>query len=333
MRFKIKSSDLSKHWYRNDLVSFTLWPVSLLLCGLAKLRRKRIEKQGNLLSQNVPVIVVGNITVGGTGKTPMVIWLARFLRQQGLKPGIVSRGYGGSHQRATLVTNDSNALEVGDEALVIARRSGAPLCVGKDRLGAANTLLASKMVDVIISDDGMQHYRLPRAIEIAMLDGERRFGNGLCLPAGPLREPESRLSEVDFQIVTGTAATEPEVSMVLKPGRLFNLNSPAKTRALESLRGHQVHAIAGIGNPDRFFNLLEGFGLIVERHPFPDHFSYETNDLHFNDGKPVLMTEKDAVKCGLFAESHFWYLPIEARLPDSLGNQILNQLEEWRNGQ
>ncbi|HBS26888.1 MAG TPA: tetraacyldisaccharide 4'-kinase [Gammaproteobacteria bacterium] len=325
--------DLTKHWYRNDLVSFALWPVSLLLCGLAKLRRKRIEKQGHLLSQNVPVIIVGNITVGGTGKTPMVIWLARFLRQQGFKPGIVSRGYGGNHQRATLVTNDSNSLEVGDEALVIARRSGVPLCVGKDRLGAANTLLASKMIDVIISDDGMQHYRLPRAIEIAMLDGERRFGNGLCLPAGPLREPESRLSEVDFQIVTGTASSEHEISMQLKTGRLFNLNSPAKTKALESLRGHQVHAIAGIGNPDRFFNLLEDFGLIVERHPFPDHYRYETSDLHFNDGKPVLMTEKDAVKCGLFAESHFWYLPIEARLPESLGEQILNRLEEWRNGQ
>lgn len=281
----------------------------------------------------MPVVIVGNITVGGTGKTPMVIWLARFLRQQGFKPGIVSRGHGGSHSRATLVDTDSSALEVGDEALVIARRSGAPLCVGKDRVEAANQLLASHTIDVIVSDDGMQHYWLPRTIEIAMLDGERRFGNGLCLPAGPLREPESRLKEVDFQIVTGAASNTQEVSMTLKSGRLFNLNSPAKTRALASLSGHQVHAIAGIGNPDRFFNLLEDHGLFVERHPFPDHYRYDSSDLHFNDGKPVLMTEKDAVKCGLFAESNFWYLPIEARLPESLGKAILNRLEVSQNGQ
>ena len=230
------------------------------------------------------------------------------------------------------VTTDSSVHEVGDEAIVIFRQTGVPMQVGKDRVAAANRLLANEMLDVIISDDGMQHYALPRHLEIAMIDGERRFGNGLCLPAGPLRESISRLKEVDFQIVTGKIAEENEIPMQLEAGRLINLRSPGKTRALSAMRGMTVHAVAGIGNPERFFSQLEAAGLDIKRHHFPDHHRYRAEDLHFNDGLMVLMTEKDAVKCGVFAEQNFWYLPVEARLPENFSDAIINKLKELKLG-
>ena len=320
--------DLTRHWYRNDFVAFLLWPLSMAFCAIAQWRRRRIERQGILLSQNAPVIIVGNITVGGTGKTPMVIWLTQFLKAQGYRVGVVSRGYRGANTEPLWVTSDSSVHEVGDEAVIIARRTGVPVYVGADRVSTANLLLANHLIDVIVSDDGLQHYRLPRDIEIAMIDGDRRFGNGLCLPAGPLREKPSRLREVDLRLVTGGVAGEDEYPMTLAPGRLVNLHSPGRNRALESMRGLRVHAIAGIGNPERFFRQLEQAGLDVIRHPFADHHRFQADDLHFTDNLPVLMTEKDAVKCGVFAEPDFWYLPIEAELPDKVGRIILQKLKE-----
>jgi len=326
--------DLSRHWYRNDFVAFSMWPLSWLYCGLARWRRRRLERLGILLSRNLPVIVVGNITVGGTGKTPMVIWLARQLVEAGYKPGIISRGYKGERREGPMkVTTDSNVHQVGDEAVLLARQTTLPVYVDADRVAAANRLLANHDIDVLISDDGLQHYRLPRDMEIAMIDGERRFGNGLCLPAGPLREKPTRLEEVDLRITTGPAAHETEISMTLRPGRLVNLRSPGRTKALDVFCGQRVHAVAGIGNPERFFAGLEAAGLEIERHPFPDHHRFQAEDLHFPDRNPVIMTEKDAVKCGVFAEPEFWFLPIQAELPATVGRQILQRLKELRNGQ
>ncbi len=326
--------DLTRHWYRNDFVAFTMWPLSWLYCGLARWRRRRLQRLGILLSRHVPVIVVGNITVGGTGKTPMVIWLARLLVEAGYRPGIISRGYKGEGRDGPMkVTTDSDVHQVGDEAVLLARQTSVPVYVDSDRVAAANRLLADYDVNVLIADDGLQHYRLPRDMEIAMIDGERRFGNGLCLPAGPLREKPARLEEVDLRIVTGPTADESEISMTLRPGRLVNLRSPGRTKALDVFRGRRVHAVAGIGNPERFFAELEAAGLEVERHPFPDHHRFRAEDLHFPDQNPVIMTEKDAVKCGVFAEPTLWFLPIQAELPAKVGDQILQRLKEIRNGQ
>ena len=210
----------------------------------------------------MPIFVVGNISVGGTGKTPMVIWLAELLQREGYHPGIVSRGYGGKAGAIpTMVTAASDAKAVGDEAVLIARRAACPMWVGHDRVFAIQKLLEfHRGIDVIISDDGLQHYRMPRDIEVAMIDGARRFGNELCLPAGPLREPVSRLEEVDFRVVTGSLADDNEYTMELGGDEIFNLRSSGKQLSLSMLQDVPVHADEGFGNPSRFFKRLEHAG-------------------------------------------------------------------------
>lgn len=324
---------LTEHWYSNGPIAFFLLPLSALYCAIARIRRKRLQKQAATLPSGVQLIVVGNISVGGTGKTPMVIWLAEYLRAQGYRPGIVSRGYGAKHPEPLLITASSDARVVGDEAVVIARRTECPVWVCRDRRAAIDALCAAYDVDIIISDDGMQHYLMHRDIEIAMIDGARRFGNGLCLPSGPLREKASRLAEVDFCVVTGSLAGEGEYSMEVAGTELVNLRSPSKRLPLSALAGVPINAVAGLGNPSRFFYKLESAGLDVRRHVFPDHHRYTVDDFRFGDDEMIVMTEKDAVKCNVFAESHYWYVPIKARPDPDFVGQLLNRVKEIERGQ
>lgn len=330
------SQKLVKHWYINGPVAFFLLPVSWLYCSLARWRRSRLEKQRQpvFLNRYIPLIVVGNISVGGTGKTPMVIWLAQTLKAHGYRPGIVSRGYGGRDiDSPQEVTANSDTLKVGDEAIVMSRGTGCPLWVCANRRQAIQSLVnKNPNIDVLISDDGLQHYSMPRDIEIVMIDGERRFGNQLCLPAGPLRESMKRLDEVDFKVVKGLAVTSDEFSMEIGGDVLVNIKSPGSQMLLKGLKGQEVHAVAGLGNPEPFFRKLEMSGLKVIRHPYKDHHRYQMNDVDFGDGKLVIMTEKDAVKCGVFADKRHWYLPIKARPDASFPTALLRRLKEIQRG-
>jgi tetraacyldisaccharide 4'-kinase len=273
------------------------------------------------------VIVVGNITVGGTGKTPLVLYLLEQLQEQGFKPGVISRGYGGkSTVYPQLVTANSMAFAVGDEPLLLAKRSGCPVVVDPNRPRGARYLLENHDCNLIISDDGLQHYALARDIEMVVIDGKRRMGNGLCLPAGPLREPVSRLQSVDFVLVNGEAKTH-ELAMQLKPLQWVNVAEPARTLPLSAFQGKKVHAVAGIGNPQRFFETLQTLGCEASVQAFADHHRYVASDLAFADGLPVLMTEKDAVKCQAFAKQQHWYLQIAAELPSTFMLQLLAKLQ------
>lgn len=324
---------LDELWYASSFTSLLLAPLGWLFCFLATLRRMAY-RLGLLTIQRmpVPVIVVGNITVGGTGKTPLVAWLARFLKQVGYTPGIVSRGYGGRNEnRVQTVGSDSDPAMAGDEAILLARRSGCRVVVGADRVAAARALLEQGYCDVIISDDGLQHFRLGRDVEIAVIDGVRRLGNRRCLPAGPLREPVRRLRHVDIVVVNG-AREEGAYSMHLTGFEAVNLLDEGLSRPLAEFRGDEVHAVAGIGNPVRFFSQLRENGLHAVEHPFPDHYPYQPVDLAFTDGRPLLMTEKDAVKCRGFAQSHFWYVPVEARLDKGFGERVLALLKRNNDG-
>ena len=311
-----------------------LLPLAALFCALALLRR-RLYAKGWLRSAHpgVPVILVGNITVGGSGKTPLVIWLAQWLQQRGHSPGIISRGYGG---RASAwpqpVSADSDPRQVGDEPVLLARRTGCPVWVGPRRSEAARALLNQHHCDCLIADDGLQHYALRRNLEIAVVDGERRLGNGLCLPAGPLREPPARLRQVDLVVAKGKAAPG-EFPMRLRQGRVVNLADPARSQTLADFRGGPVHALAGIGNPEGFFRWLEGAGLQLIRHPFPDHHPFSPADISPPDQRPVLMTEKDGVKCRPFATDRHWVVGVEAELPPEFGQRLQQLLRGTPLGQ
>jgi tetraacyldisaccharide 4'-kinase len=324
---------LERHWYRKTPISLLLLPASWLYCLLMALRRF-LYHLGILPSVKLPapVIVVGNITVGGTGKTPFVIWLADFLRQKGLRPGIVLRGYGGSAvDWPHLVTPHYDPDVVGDEAVMLARQSSCPVVADPDRVRAARYLLREHQCDVIVSDDGLQHLRLARDIEIAVIDAERRFGNGYCLPAGPLREPVGRLRSVSLCVANGTPGPG-EFGMTLVETALCHVNAPDVCVPVEPTPGNTVHAVAGIGNPARFFAHLRRLGWKVIEHPFPDHYRYRPMDIRFSGNLPVIMTQKDAVKCERFAGDNVWYLAIEAK-PDPLtGDEVWRRLMERSRG-
>jgi tetraacyldisaccharide 4'-kinase len=324
---------LSDSWYRPHPVRWLLLPLSLLYRLISAARRSAYQR-GCLTrhKMRVPVIVVGNISVGGTGKTPFVLWLCDQLKQAGYTPGIISRGYGGKAKQYPLdVRCDTATGEAGDEPVLIARRSGCPVVVDPNRSAAAVHLLSQQSCDVIISDDGLQHYALERDIEICLVDSERRFGNKLCLPAGPLREPIARLQSVDFVVYHGEAASQ-RYQMQLEARRWHNLAEPEKQLPLTAFHEQEVHAVAGIGHPQRFFDLLCEQGIIVHPHAFGDHHDFQAKDLNFADELPVLMTEKDAVKCQSFARPNHWYLPVTARIDDSLAQAILNKLKDPADG-
>jgi tetraacyldisaccharide 4'-kinase len=318
---------LDRYAYSLNLVAWLLWPVSLLFSLVARARRRWHQcgfSRGE--SFQVPIIVVGNISVGGTGKTPLVARLVELLREAGYQPGVISRGYGGqSAEWPRHVIADSDPRQVGDEPVLLARRCRCPVVVGPDRVATAQALLDAYECNVILSDDGLQHYRLRRDLEIAVVDGYRRLGNAACLPAGPLREPPSRLRQVDFVVGNG-AARGNEYLMALRGDTAINLADPYVSADLNGFRHGTVHAVAGIGDPGRFFDHLRQVRLRILEHPFPDHHPFRQDDLRFPQDLPVLMTEKDAVKCYSFASENHWYVPVSAQLEPAFEEDLLKRL-------
>jgi tetraacyldisaccharide 4'-kinase len=315
---------LNRVWYERTSPPWWLLPLSLTYGAAAGARRflyaKHLRKSSRLPS---PVVVVGNLSVGGTGKTPLVCWLTARLKERGFKPGVVTRGYGGSSANVQLVDLSADPNIVGDEPLLLARRSGAPVAVGRDRPAAAQ-LLMNAGCDVVVSDDGLQHYALARDCEIVVVDGDRRFGNGRLLPAGPLRESKQRLGRVDAVVLNGGAAPlEGTLRMRLEAQEALSLIGGA-AKPLQEFAGVSVHAVAGIGNPERFFNMLRSFGIEVVAHPLPDHARLKAADISFPDGRPVLMTEKDAVKCARIAGPLHWYVPVTANFADRDSKVLLD---------
>ncbi len=322
---------LQHHWYRLSPLHLLLYPLSLLFRGLAALRRF-LYRSGRLASIKlpVPVVVVGNISVGGTGKTPLTLWLAKQLIDNGWHPGIVSRGYtrdGSSLATPHAVAVDDPAELVGDEPLLMAQRALCPVWISRDRPAAALALLqAHPECDILLSDDGLQHYRLQRDAEIVVIDGARRFGNGLLLPAGPLREPVSRLAEVDAVVINGGIPHGEEFAMSLQGEQFYNLLNPGTALPASAFAGQRLHAIAGIGHPQRFFRHLEQLGLNVQGHAFPDHHHYTADDIALEDADAVLMTEKDAVKCAPFATERCWVLRVDAQVNPALAQLIMKKV-------
>lgn len=320
--------DPEKVWYSNSALSVMLLPLSWLFRVIVILRRAyyRLGRRVHGTSSAV-VIVVGNITVGGTGKTPFLIWLASQCRRRGLKTGIITRGYKGVHTApAAEVGADSRVEDVGDEALLLARKTACPVVVGADRGRALALLEQSIRPDVVLSDDGLQHYALGRDFEIAVIDGEREFGNGRCLPAGPLREPPSRLQSCDLVVRNGPGDPHSPCFEV-EPEELLALNLREGRKPLQEFSGRTVHAVAGVGNPGRFFRMLKRAGVDIIEHAFPDHHPYVKADLDFGDDAPILMTEKDAVKCETFLDSDIWYLPIIVQANAALEQRISTLIE------
>ncbi|MDP9140073.1 MAG: tetraacyldisaccharide 4'-kinase [Pseudomonadota bacterium] len=304
---------LEARWYQASPPPLLLRLLAALYGSVSASRRRKARAR----AQPVPVIVVGNISVGGTGKTPFVIWLVELLRAQGWRPGVISRGYGGHAPHYPYIVNeDSDPAHSGDEPLLIAQRSGCPVVVAAARCAAAELLLKAADVDVIVADDGLQHYTLSRDLEICIVDGARGLGNGALLPAGPLREPASRLREVDLVVVNGEGWSDTAVRPVTM--RLLPASAQAlcdgTQRALNDFSGQRVHGVAGIGHPPRFFDTLRAHGMRVVEHAFADHHAYAAADLQFGDDLPVLMTEKDAVKCRSFAAANWWSVPVAAQL-------------------
>ncbi len=321
---------IQQQWVRVGIWHILLIPLSWLFWLLITSRRKAYES-GLLKSYRpaVPLIVVGNISIGGTGKTPLVIWLVEQLRQAGYRPAVISRGYGAGKAAVQAVRADSSPADVGDEPILLARRTGCPVWVGADRVAVQRELLqAHPECNVLISDDGLQHYRMQRDIELVVVDAARGFGNGLLLPAGPLREPLARLSRVDAQVYNGRQEHTGGYGMMLKAGLLHNLLEAGLTTEVAVLQGQKIHAIAGIGNPLRFFEQLHDMGLAVETHAFADHHAFRAEDLAFAGDAAVLMTEKDAVKCAAFARPNWWYLPVEAEVDRALADDVIHKLRK-----
>ncbi|EDC6050485.1 tetraacyldisaccharide 4'-kinase [Salmonella enterica] len=275
----------------------------------------------------VPVVVVGNLTAGGNGKTPVVIWLVEQLQRRGVRVGVVSRGYGGKAVAyPLLLTPETTTAEAGDEPVLIYQRTGAPVAVAPERAAAVKAILAAHNVQIIITDDGLQHYRLARDIEIVVIDGVRRFGNGWWLPAGPMRERASRLKTVDAAIVNGGVARAGEIPMQLAPGLAVNLRTGARCDVAQL---SNIVAMAGIGHPPRFFATLESCGAHPQKCvPLADHQTLAPADVHalVGEGQTLVMTEKDAVKCRAFAEDNWWFLPVDARLSGEKPDKLLEHI-------
>ncbi|MDH4216549.1 MAG: tetraacyldisaccharide 4'-kinase [Gallionella sp.] len=367
---------LQNHWYRITPLHLILLPVSLVFRALVAFRRAAFRNQ--VFSSDrllLPVIVVGNISVGGTGKTPLTLALAQQLVERGWHPLIVSRGYGGKTQRPQQVSASSTAQQVGDEPLLMARRDICPVWIGRDRAATAHAAMqAHPQCNIVLCDDGLQHYRLQRDVEVAVIDGARGFGNGLLLPAGPLREPVARLQTVDAVVVNvqarfplpnplgettshstrlqetaakslvipqaGEGANESLRELVFAggdvlPGQFlmhlcgelfYNLLDPGQTAAADQFHTTRNHAVAGIGHPQRYFQHLEKIGISFTPHAFPDHHPYTTNDLAFADCDAILLTEKDAVKCTMFADARYWVLRVDAQIDPALIELILRKI-------
>ena len=314
--------DLDKRAFKNYL----LLPLASFFFLISCLRRW-LYAMGwlKVYDFNIPIIVVGNITVGGTGKTPIVIALVEHFKQQGKQVGVVSRGYRGAHQHGSLlVNNDTAASDSGDEPLLIAIETQVPVMVNKNRVQAVQDLIADHQVDLVISDDGLQHYAMGRSVEIVVIDGQRRFGNGFLLPAGPLREPQSRLKTVDFVINNG-ALNATEIASTLVPKAFINIVTNQQ-QTLDFFNNQQCYGITGIGYPQRFFDTLSALGVQVIPHAFADHHYYTQQDLTFESDHPIIMTAKDCVKCESFATKQMWYLHSAASLNEDFLTELGNKL-------
>lgn len=307
-------------WYKKNWLNYLLLPLSWCYQSIMSIRRWCYQTRWfKSYRSPAPVIVVGNLTVGGTGKTPVVIELAKQLTNLGYKPGIVSRGYGGkAPEYPFLVSNNADVNFSGDEPKLIAKRTNCPVVVDPKRPRAAQFLLNNFSCDIVLSDDGLQHYAMDRDVEIVVQDSQRGNGNSFCLPAGPLREPIKRLASVDYVLTK----LQPNVDTV------YQLNNPEKTLELKDFS--KVHAVAGIGNPNKFFNLLRDNGVEVIEHPFPDHHRFRAKDLAFNDDLPIIITEKDAVKCDAISAPNCWVLAISVTLPEKLYLGLHKQLQKHR---
>lgn len=319
---------LESAWYGSGRAPWWTWPLAALYGGVTRLR-SLLYRIGWLRSVHLPapVVVIGNLSVGGTGKTPLTIAVAAALRARGYRPGVVSRGYGGSQREPALLGDAPDPAQVGDEPCLI-HASGVPVAVGRDRPAVARLLLDAGC-DVLIADDGLQHYRLARDVEICVIDGARRFGNRRLLPAGPLREPLSRLQRVDLRVCNGGLAEAGEYPMQLRGGDVVALDD-GRVQTLASFGGQRVHAVAAIGNPRRFFDSLRAAGIEVIEHAFADHHGFTRADLDFTDGLPLLMTNKDAVKCRRFAQAHWWRVPVRAELPIAFFDAMAARIEASR---
>ena len=315
---------LNKIWYERAAPPWWLVPLSLSYGAAAGTRRFLYTHRWRRPTQIAcPVVVIGNLSVGGTGKTPLVCWLVEHLTAQGYRPGVVTRGYGGSSRDVRRIAATDDPQVVGDESILLARRTGVPVAIGRDRPAAAQ-LLVGDGCNVIVSDDGLQHYPLARDCEVVVIDGDRRFGNGWLLPAGPLRETPGRLRAASAVVVNGGRALLPgALSMRLEAKSALALRGGA-AQALRAFAGTSVHAVAGIGNPERFFNMLRSHGIEVVGHALADHARLTAADIEFGDDKSVLMTEKDAVKCMAFAGERHWYVPVTACFDGSESDTLLD---------
>ncbi|GAA0686422.1 tetraacyldisaccharide 4'-kinase [Marinobacterium maritimum] len=328
---------LERSWYSGAGWLKLLRPLSSLFKALVLRRFERQRRTGAAAACNpVPVVIVGNISVGGTGKTPLVIALIEILRAQGYRPGVVSRGYGAKPEsHPWLVTPLTPPGEGGDEPCLIVQRTGVPLVIDPDRPRAVEALLSGHDCDLIISDDGLQHYALARDLEIAVIDGVRGLGNGRCLPEGPLREPPERLAHVDWVLINGAdrcpglpELAQSPVKMQLVPSMLVPLTTGPELNPAHWPHGQQVHAVAGIGNPVRFFDTLRALGFEPIEHPLADHAEITPEMLDFDPPLPIIMTEKDAVKCRAFQTTGCWALRVDAQLGAQFQSQFLQRLAQ-----
>lgn len=314
-------------WYQKNLITLILYPLSLLYRVIISLRQFLYQK--NIFKSHrvsVPVIIVGNITVGGTGKTPLVIALVDVLKKNGFHPGIISRGYRGKSKTWPRAVNaKSNPMEVGDEPVLLAKNTDVPVVVGPNRVATAQKLLADFQCDVIVSDDGLQHYALARDIEIVVIDASRRFGNGFCLPAGPLRESINRLKTADFIVANGAAHTG-EFQMDFELVDIVNVQDESKTINFSDCENKKITVIAGIGNTERFFSDLRNKQLKFSKHVFPDHYFFQKKDFENLTDEIILMTEKDAIRCRDFCDARYWAVRGRANLSDDMMRLVMKKL-------
>lgn len=317
-------------WYQGHPALLLLRPLEWLYRAVVQRKRQRfLAGQSPSYRAPVPVIVVGNITVGGTGKTPLILYLIDHCRARGLRVGVVSRGYGAQPPSVPWrVTAEQSAEEAGDEPLLLVQRSGVALMIDPDRARAVQALLSAEPLDLILCDDGLQHYRLARDLELVLIDAVRGLGNGRCLPVGPLREPQARLQSVDAVLFNGASADSAEgFGFTLQPTALVNVASGERQSLDVFAPGQAVHAVAGIGNPQRFFRTLEALNWRPIAHAFADHATYSAASLEFSPSLPLLMTEKDAVKCRAFAQPDWWYLAVDARPSPAFSAWLDGQLD------
>ncbi|MBA3660732.1 MAG: tetraacyldisaccharide 4'-kinase [Gammaproteobacteria bacterium] len=328
LRLSLKLFDPSRYWYQRTFSFFSLPLLPLAwLFGFIVMLRRFLYRHGIMSSYtfSVPTIIVGNITVGGTGKTPFVIWLAHYLTEQGYAPGIVTRGVGGILSNTPHFVQLSDLPQrVGDEAILLQKSVRCPVVICKNKVAAVRALLQQYPCDVVISDDGLQHYRLGRHIEIAIIDEQRGFGNKHLLPAGPLREPIKRLKQVTFQVINGNTK---EATMSVEARHLVSLYDEETKQFLTNFAHQTVHAVAAIGHPERFFSALRKAGLKVIPHIFPDHYLFKEEDFKFDDRLPIIMTEKDATKCRTFADERYWYLGIAVKISPIFAQDLLQTLK------